>query len=168
MKYEEIKEYSRDIMQGRATKKVIQAIFDLHIKIFKKDFNISCSSCYADAWLKIYKHYKIKGMVKNCDYKLKAGAVVVTNKSGSKSMTNANISNELSEEILSENKGLIQFFEVAPTDWQRRCKLVTDEPIVEVVEEKPIEEVVEEVKEVLEVAELEEKPKPKKRTRKAK
>jgi hypothetical protein len=148
MEWTEILKHKNEIFGGRASKQVIKAIYDLHISVYKREFKVGCSSCYADCFVKLNNHFKMKENT-GSNYTLHSGAIVLTTRDGSKVMTNKNITDALAEEILFQNKGLIKYFRRHPQDWEIRCGL--KKPVV--VDAEELTEEVERTNDVDEVIE---------------
>ena len=93
----------------------------LYYDLFGKEIsNKGCSDGYRDAYMEIKLNLrKTHAMPKNCDYKLKAGAVI-TFFGESVPYTNPNLTNEVAERYIAKNVANASMFQELPEDWKDR------------------------------------------------
>lgn len=91
-----------------------QTIEELYTQLLNKPFikRAGCADCYRDALLEIKIHLKHSKM----KYSLKKGALVFDH-SQNEYYTDANLTDEAAERVLSASPSLINQFETFPIDW---------------------------------------------------
>jgi hypothetical protein len=126
---------------------LVTDIFKTYRKIFNKEWNVTCRSCYFDCYAALYEltltNNKTLENMEKLLYYLPKGRLLLDIKEPSKNCTNKNITNELAEWHLKRDPAKIKWFSKFPEDWQERCQLVKDEPVKGEIEvkEKAKEEV---------------------------
>jgi len=171
MKFDDI--IPDNIVSSKYTPEEARLIKKLYEINFKKPLNISCSNCISDAYFELRNLKKKNKLIEHMksEYKLKPGAIIIKAKNGLIVFNRFSVTDELAEIALSENPGLIKYFESYPNDWEIRCglKKKKEETIEKVENEITLEdeEIKKDFSEVEEIKEIEETQK-KKRGRKKK
>ena len=106
-----------------------------HEKVFRRKFTrTGCGDCYGDAAIKIYNYLtKNNVMEKKSKYTLKAGVIIMP-KSNPKVFNNHNLTDDISEAFLKENKKSINLFASYPDDWEKRIKKEKKEEEIQPIE----------------------------------
>ena len=115
-------------MRGRFTalsasdKKSIEEVFET---VFQRPFiRRSCSDCYRDAVIQLLTYLKKnEPMEKRSNYKLKPG-IILRFDGDTQLYNNFNLTDEIAEKKLRNNKKAIGLFYAYPQDWEDRISFV--------------------------------------------
>lgn len=103
-------------------------------RITQKGFSKrGCNSCYADAFIEMYTHYKKYGIKIMGKFKLKRGVVLHF---GNKVYTNANLTDEIAEKYLKEFPKQEKLFETTSGADSEKEKVVDTEAVKALTDEK--------------------------------
>lgn len=101
-----------------------EKISETYRKVYRLNMKQGCNNCFSDSFFELFNLYKSNrsGFYDrfNCEYALKAGAVMTMNSDMDLTVTNHNLTNALAEAHLRENRAKIRFFQRLPEDWESR------------------------------------------------
>lgn len=122
--------FTDDIARRAIAKQLDQeetdAIVRLYSAVIHSSMPKTCSNCVSDAFFELYNIWKRDPehfeRLYNCEYRLKAGALLILFCDKSNMATNKNLTNELAEYHLKNNPLCKKLFERMPPDWEERIK----------------------------------------------
>lgn len=103
-------------------------IAETYRKVYRMEMKRGCNNCFSDAFFELYNLYTRDktGFYDrfNCEYALKAGAVMTMIDNMDLTVTNHNLTNSLAEAHLRQNRAKVRYFQRLPDDWEQRIALI--------------------------------------------
>ena len=111
-------------MSGNLSDAESVTIEQTYVKVFHSQLQRTCKNCLSDAYFELFGVWKrgkqhFMDLVK-CEYALKAGALLEIFSKSDLNAVNKNLTNELAEIHLRNNRDKIRFFSKYPPDWETR------------------------------------------------
>lgn len=134
--------FANKVMANSLSDAEKEEIKNIYLKVKRVEFQITCKSCFSDAYFLLYNLFKSNRKhfiaLYNSEYRLKNGAVLQEFGNVDNFMTSLNTTNDLSEYYLKKDQSLIEKFSVYPSDWLQRIapkqaakSIVVDEVVAE-------------------------------------
>lgn len=111
-------------MNGSLTDSEGVMVEQTYVKVFHSQLQRTCKNCLSDAYFELFGVWKrgkkhFMDLVR-CEYALKAGALLEIFSRSDMNAVNKNLTNELAEAHLRNNRDKIRFFSKYPPDWETR------------------------------------------------
>lgn len=101
-----------------------EKIAETYRKVYRINMKQGCNNCFSDSFFELFNLYKSNrtGFYDryNCEYALKAGAVMTMINDMDLTVTNHNLTNALAEAHLRDNRAKLRYFQRLPDDWESR------------------------------------------------
>ncbi|MDR3706625.1 MAG: hypothetical protein P4L28_12060 [Paludibacteraceae bacterium] len=115
--YANLAELSVDLRTNQALKQEIEHLY----KAFYHQTVHGCNNCYMDAYVQLMNLNIDDAMKKlDCQFRLRAGALLQDFDDSSKLCSQANITRELALHHLAKNPGCNHLFAILPDNWEQQ------------------------------------------------
>ena len=118
------------IILATVSDEVKYLIRSIYKKVFRKEINETCNSCFTDAFFELYNLYKADkekfSELFECEYEMRYGAMLSEFSNTETICTRNNVTNKLAEHHLRINPACIDQFEVFPEDWMERIAVAEE------------------------------------------